>query len=102
MELEGNNTYPSILEKNIHEIAKVRTYKKGEKIFSEGEALEDIYLIKSGIVKLTRKKSDEKTPILVGIFKDNQFIGELNLEDRSRISRTTATMIDRGNCMYLV
>lgn len=57
-----------------------KTYRIGEKIFTEGEAGEHAYLIKSGEVKITKIAKDE-TPRTIATVRAGHIIGEMALID---------------------
>lgn len=54
---------PEQLEE-IDSIVLVRSYKKGRMIFAEGEPGEAVFILKSGLVKLTRQAEDGREHIL--------------------------------------
>lgn len=54
---------PEQLEE-IDSIVLVRSYKKGRMIFAEGESGEAVFILKSGLVKLTRQAEDGREHIL--------------------------------------
>ncbi|HEY9079085.1 cyclic nucleotide-binding domain-containing protein [Magnetovibrio sp.] len=57
-----------------------RTYRIGDMIFTEGDAGEEAYLIKSGEVKITKIAKDE-TPRTIATVKTGNIIGEMALID---------------------
>jgi len=57
-----------------------KTYRIGEKIFTEGEAGKQAYLIKSGEVKITKIAKDD-TPRTIATVKAGHIIGEMALID---------------------
>jgi len=57
-----------------------RTYRIGEKIFTEGQSGDQAYLIKSGEIKITKIAKDE-TPRTIATVKAGHIIGEMALID---------------------
>ncbi len=54
------------------------TFKKGDIIFREGSSAEELYIIKSGEVLISREKENNES-IDVARFISNEYFGELNL-----------------------
>ncbi len=75
------------------EIDKIeRTLKVGEILFKEGEAADEMYLIKSGKIKIVQKiGEDYKT---LALLSDGDFFGEMALIDGSPRSATAIAETD--------
>jgi thioredoxin reductase/Fe-S-cluster-containing hydrogenase component 2 len=67
---------------------KVRRYKAGETVFSEGEIGDGLFILRSGALSLTRKRGAEQT--LVAQIPSGQLVGEMALMGDSQ-RRETAT-----------
>ncbi|HTV96481.1 MAG TPA: cyclic nucleotide-binding domain-containing protein [Steroidobacteraceae bacterium] len=71
---------------------KVRRYKAGEIVFSEGENGDGLYIVRSGGLTLTRKR-DAAPPLLVAQIPSGQLAGEMALMgDPVRRETATATV----------
>jgi CRP/FNR family transcriptional regulator, cyclic AMP receptor protein len=104
MELErdnhGESCVPSKLEESICSVARIEKYWKDTKLFSEGEEAEAFYYIKSGILKLTRRKRDGST-MLVGLCQPKDLLGEFNFGGQKSAHTTSATWMDNGEIYVL-
>jgi len=69
-----------------------RIYQKGDVLFREGEAGEDMYIIQSGAVEVSRHQGEEK--IHLNFLEKGDFFGEMALVDNQPRS-ATATAISR-------
>ncbi len=69
-----------------------KSYPAGAKIFTEGEIGEEMYIIQSGQVKITKKTSDgEKTLV---ILSDGDFFGEMAVIDKEPRSASAFAQSD--------
>jgi CRP/FNR family transcriptional regulator, cyclic AMP receptor protein len=104
MEIERDNPnescVPSKLEEIICTVGRVEKYWKDTPLFSEGEEATAFYFIKSGILKLTRKKRDGST-MLVGLCQPKDLLGEFNFGGQKTTHTASATWMDNGE-IYVV
>jgi len=69
---------------------RVITYRKGEKVFSQGSAADAIFIIQSGKVKMTVVSSAGKEAV-IGVLDSHSFLGEGALVGQTlRVSTATA------------
>lgn len=73
---------------SVAEIAKEKTYYKGEKLFSQGDIGDALYLVKSGLISIT---VDGKEVAQLG---KNACIGEMALIDGEQRSASAVTLKD--------
>jgi CRP/FNR family cyclic AMP-dependent transcriptional regulator len=74
----------------ITEGKRVLTFRKGEKIYSQGDVADAIFLIQSGKVKMTVVSSAGKEAV-IGMLSSHSFLGEGALVGQSlRVSSSTA------------
>jgi CRP-like cAMP-binding protein len=73
----------------IIRLIKHRSYKKGEKLISEGDMIDSLIIINSGSVKAFKYTADGREQILY-VFSEGDFFGEQNLLD----GRSTAYNIE--------
>lgn len=79
--------------------AKVeRDYKKGETIVQEGELIKDFIYLKSGLVKLTRKISDNGEQIL-SFAKPFDFVSLLSVFSSERHRYSVTVLEDTSICV---
>lgn len=71
---------------------------RGEVLFREGDKGEEMYLIRSGKIKLSKGSEEEER--IVAILKDGDFFGEMALIDGSPRA-TTATAIEDTSLMVI-
>lgn len=71
---------------------------RGEVLFKEGDRGEEMYLIRSGKIKLSKGSEEEER--VVAIFKDGDFFGEMALIDASPRG-TTAVAIEDTSLMII-
>ena len=73
--------------------AEIKSLKKGEVLFEEGDLGDAFYLIRSGAVKITKKRERDKE-IVLKYLPAGQYFGEialLNPDDSRRTATVTAT-----------
>lgn len=61
--------------------ASIKTFKKNEAIYKEGELCDYFYLLKVGNVKLTRKRADESQGV-IAYFNEGDFFGDVGSPNR--------------------
>jgi DNA-binding response OmpR family regulator len=60
--------------KNLVELKKIRSVKKGQIIYYDGDASQGIYLVLSGKIKIT-KQSEDGRELLTEIYQTDQYFG---------------------------
>ncbi|MED4755143.1 Crp/Fnr family transcriptional regulator [Brevibacillus choshinensis] len=70
-----------------------RTYEKDTDVFLEGEAGDELYIIHSGIVKIYR--DDEVRDIILAIFRDDDFFGEMALLGNEQVRSASAKTMEK-------
>ncbi len=70
-----------------------RTYKKGVEIFKEGEPGEELFIIKSGIVKIYR--DDEVRDIILAVFRNGDFFGEMAVLENEQVRSASAKTMEK-------
>ncbi|WP_350342719.1 Crp/Fnr family transcriptional regulator [Proteinivorax tanatarense] len=89
---------------NIESLAKIsskvvhKTYKKGEKLFLQGDIAQNLYIINSGKIKVFKDSSNGKEQILY-ILTDGDTIGELSLLKKETINYSAVAMENTRVCM---
>jgi len=76
-----------------------RTYGKGTEIFHEGQAGEELYIIKSGLVKIYR--DDEVRDIILAIFRDGDFFGEMAVLENEQFRSASAKTMEQTDVYFL-
>ena len=71
----------------------VERYVKNQKIYSQGEAAEEVFFIQKGRVKLTVLSEHGKEAV-VGILEEGQFFGEACIEGAERRNASSLAMED--------
>jgi signal transduction histidine kinase len=66
--------------RRLSESAETRSYREGERIFSEGEPADSMYLVLAGSVRLTKKDPSGKDQLLAVVAHDDYF-GEFGVLD---------------------
>ncbi len=82
--------------KNLNKIAKIayiQNYKKEEKIFSEGDEGDKLYIVISGLIKIFKISSGERIKTLA-LLKKGDFFGEMAILDKELRSATAQAMED--------
>ena len=74
-----------------------KKYTRGQVIFKEHDPGEEMYLIQSGAVKITKIVGDKH--IALGTFRQNEFFGEMSLLSNKGRSGTAMALED---CELLV
>ncbi len=83
--------------KILEKITKERPYKKGSTIIVEGEKSENVYIIKSGKVKILKTSSDGRE-IILDIKGKSKIFAEVTLFDGGR---NPATVVAMEGCVIL-
>lgn len=88
--------FDDLEEKELEKIAPlftIKTYKKGEHVFWEEESGDELYLIKSGVVKIYRNELSRE--IILAVFRDGDYFGEMavleNIKTRSASAKVLET-----------
>jgi len=76
-----------------------RKYKKGAILFFEGDIGNDMYIIKSGFVKIYQLEEDKE--ITLALFRDGDFFGEMALIQQGFTRSATAETIE-PTVMYAI
>jgi CRP-like cAMP-binding protein len=78
--------------KVIADKLEARNYQRNEVILWQGEISERLFLIKSGIVGISRLSPKNHEPETLAYLREGEILGELSLmSDQNRASTTTAT-----------
>lgn len=97
-DLEGNSFLAPFSEKSRRRLldsVKIQEWKDGESIFAEGDASNDVYLVKEGAVELVKKSGPDHMEIL-GVASEGSYFGELGvLEGTTRSTSARA----KGQCI---
>lgn len=83
--------------KKLEKITKERSYKKGSVIITEGEKSENVFIIKSGKVKIFKTSNDGRE-IILDIKGRSKIFAEVTLFDNGK-NPATVTAIE--NCVIL-
>jgi CRP-like cAMP-binding protein/CheY-like chemotaxis protein len=86
-----------ILQKYTEE-GEVRTYRKKEEIYKEGNYPKGIYFLSKGKIK-THKLNDFGKDLITGLYKEGEFFGYLALLDEGKYSDSATAMEDADVCM---
>lgn len=79
--------------RNLSNERKVKSYKKRDLVFEEGDYPRYLFFIKSGKVKLF-KTNDEGKEYIINIFKEGDFFGHIDLIKDTEYTESTAAMED--------
>ena len=72
--------FDETLARSLSESAEIRSYHEGDRIFSEGEPVDSMYLVLSGSVRLT-KKDPAGNAQLLAVVSHNDYFGEFGVLD---------------------
>jgi CRP/FNR family transcriptional regulator len=78
---------------------KEKTYKKGAILFLEGEIGEELFIIRSGLVKIYRLEQNKE--ITLSLFRDGDFFGEMSLIQKGATRSATAETIEPSTFLTL-
>ena len=84
---------PDELLKEICERMYFRNLKKDEVLFFRGEVGDTLYIIKTGKIKISIS-TEEGEELIISIFSDGDFFGELSLLDKSPRSADAVAITD--------
>lgn len=90
--------------KNIEDLAKlsndrkIKTYKKKDVIFSEGNFPNGLYFINKGKVKTFKTNSDGKE-FITGLYKDGDFVGYHSLLEGDRYNESASALEETETCL---
>lgn len=93
--LKGVNFFEGLCGMDLEKIADVveeKYYRKNEPIVREGEEGDAMFIIVSGIVKITRMEGDRES--MIAVMKKGEIIGEVALFDAQPRSATVTAMED--------
>lgn len=89
-------------ESELQEVAPLfaeRKYKKGSILFFEGDSGNDMYIIKTGFVKIYQL-ADEKE-ITLALFRDGDFFGEMALIQKDLLRSATAETLETSTLFVI-
>ncbi len=75
----------------------VKTWKKKEHIYSEGEFPKGVYLILDGKVKVSRSNEQGKE-LITGLYKKDDFLGHLAILEQQRYLDSASVLEDTTTC----
>lgn len=84
-------------KEQVTKLAKARSYKKGEIIFSEGDPADTIYLVRAGRVILYKLSEDGKE-LALDILKENDIFGENTIFEDTQNTMNAKTIEDTFVC----
>lgn len=85
-----NEAQSATLLTDLSEKSRIRTYKKKQSIYMDGDHASSVYLVKSGSIK-TYMISKDGREIVTGMYKDGDFFGyELVLQNKPCIDNAEA------------
>jgi CRP-like cAMP-binding protein/CheY-like chemotaxis protein len=84
--------------KKISEDRDIRTYKKKEDIYKEGNYPKGIYFVTKGKVK-TYQTSDQGKELITGLYSDGDFFGYHSLLNNEPYTNSAAALEDSEICM---
>lgn len=84
---------------HVSSIARHRTYKKGETLFSQGDAQNSLVIVNEGSVKAFKLTPEGREQILY-IFSEGDFFGERNLFGAQKAAYTAETLEDTKTCSF--
>lgn len=76
-----------------------RCYDKGVNIFFEGDEGNELFIIKSGVVKIYRQEYTRE--VILSIFRDGDFFGEMALLQNERVRSASAKTLDKSTVYAL-
>lgn len=99
--LKRFNIFTCLSENDKAEFSKViaeKKYKKKEMIFLPGDRGDKVYMLKAGVVKIS-KYSDSGKEIILGMVNPGEIFGELALVDDSEREFVAEAMMDSYVCI---
>ncbi|MFT9847147.1 Crp/Fnr family transcriptional regulator [Aneurinibacillus sp. REN35] len=94
--------FEHLKETELAEIAPLfitRTYEKGANVFFEEEEGDELYIIKSGVVKIYR--DDKAREIILAIFREGDFFGEMAVLQNERVRSASARTLEKTTLYVL-
>lgn len=94
--------FEHLKETELAEIAPLfitRTYEKGTNVFFEEEEGDELYIIKSGVVKIYR--DDKAREIILAIFREGDFFGEMAVLQNERVRSASARTLEKSTLYVL-
>lgn len=76
-----------------------RKYRKGTILFFEGDIGNELYIIRSGLVKIYRLEADKE--ITLALFRDGDFFGDMALIQKGFTRSATAETLEATSCYIL-
>ncbi|MCI1693108.1 Crp/Fnr family transcriptional regulator [Aneurinibacillus aneurinilyticus] len=89
-------------EDELTEIAPLfitRKYEKGANVFFEEEEGDELYIIKSGVVKIYR--DDNAREIILAIFREGDFFGEMAVLQNEQVRSASARTLEQSTLYVL-
>jgi DNA-binding response OmpR family regulator len=101
--LDGLNSFMNEMSqidslKKLTEERVVRTYKRKDNIYEEGQFARGVYFIIKGKVK-TFKSNEIGKELITGLYKEGDFFGYLSLIEDEQYNDTATTLEDSEICM---
>jgi len=84
--------------KKYAEEGEVRTFRKKEEIYKEGNYPKGIYFLSKGKIK-THKLNDFGKDLITGLYKEGEFFGYLALFDEGKYAESATAMEDADVCL---
>ena len=100
--LEQVPIFEDFTEQELHDVLPLfreKHYKKGAIIFLEGEIGDEMYIIRSGLVKIYRMEQSKE--ITLSLFRDGDFFGEMSLIQKGLTRSATAETIEPSTLLSL-
>jgi len=94
------NSFCSLLPEELAHLSEQKTektFKKGDVIFEEGNALHGVYCVKNGICKLSKLNSNGKEQI-IRFIKDGDVLGYRSVIANEPVSLTVTALEDMNAC----
>jgi len=82
----------------IAELLLERRYKKGATIFLEGDQGDELYIIKSGMVKIFR--FDGVREVILALFREGDYFGEMEVIQRTEYGRSASAETLEPSVLY--
>ncbi|MBC7902136.1 MAG: Crp/Fnr family transcriptional regulator [Gemmatimonadaceae bacterium] len=79
---------------------KIYQFKKGEKIFAEGDNVEGVFFMVKGVSKVHKYWKDDKE-LIIRFARENDIIGHRGLSTRSTVYPVTATALTDGIVCFI-
>lgn len=96
----GRNHISAELREALHEIGTVQKIEKDTYLFHEGDRADEIYIIKSGLIEISKLATNGKE-MLLRICKNSDLIGELTLFSEQPAYILSARVIQDGEVLVI-